>query len=305
MLAVPLRHVGAVLPPLLHVVVDDCGHADEPRCGEAREPKQMPGQGLLHGPERSRIDLSSIRPQWGGVAQRRWRSAWTPCPARPARGRSARGRPSFPPAFLLPELAAGALGAVGQRRRGSLTTEVDTPALRRLDPRAPALEAVETNRRDRACAVLLLHRLVLVETRAVSNRGRRVSTPCGSGGYCGRKSVGVVGLPVLRGGPTLECGHPRSRPMDDERRSPGRIGGPGRDAMRHPRSPRLAGSSRSQVLSETVCARPIPLRRDDRDKLLRHPLQVTWPEGGKRKMRVPQTRDVPGRSRRTSRQVRA
>ena len=51
--------------------------------------------------------------------------------------------------------------------------------------------------------------------------------------------------------------------------------------MRHPRGPRMAGSSRSQVLSETVCACPIPLERDDCDRLLRRPLQVTWPEGGK------------------------
>jgi hypothetical protein len=39
-----------------------------------------------------------------------------------------------------------------------------------------------------------------------------------------------------RGGPTLECGHPRSRPM--RRRSPGRIGGPGGT---------LCGSSRPAV----------------------------------------------------------
>ena len=42
--------------------------------------------------------------------------------------------------------------------------------------------------------------------------------------------------------------------------------GAGWDAMRHPRGPR-AGSCHSRYLSETIRARPIPLRSDDRDRL--------------------------------------
>jgi len=174
--------------------------------------------------------------------------------------------PAFP---LLPELALRALRAVGERFRGILTTEVRAPALRCLHPRTPTFEAVEREGCDGSFAVLLLHRRgsavetsrsiepVTAHVQPLWNRWTLWKDPPASGGS----------RPV-------RWADPRVRPPEEpahevERRSPGRIGGPGRDAMRHPRGPHLAGSSRSRVLSETVCARPIPLRRDDRDRLLR------------------------------------
>jgi hypothetical protein len=282
-LAVPLRQFGAIRAHVLPLVVGDCSEAHEHCDAEARETNYIPSQPLLHESQASRITFRCIRSERGvGTWTRdRLHPLTTAEPARAAGPTcscpdhrrvgesvsSARGQPSFRqprcpryaggpanpghrPFPLLPELPLGAIRAVGERLRGILTVEVHAPAFCRLDPWTRALEAAERGCGDRAFAVLFLHRRgSVVETRAVSNRWRRLSSPCGFGGHCGR--IDPAGACALTR--SSEVGRPSGAatrgvgPCDDERRSPGRIGGPGLGRYAASSRPALAGSSRSQV----------------------------------------------------------
>jgi hypothetical protein len=65
---------------------------------------------------------------------------------------------AWAPAFSV-ELALCADGAVQESLRGIFTTQIEAPALRRLDPEASALEATEWDCRDRGFGAVFLHRL--------------------------------------------------------------------------------------------------------------------------------------------------
>ena len=103
------------------------------------------------------------------------------------------------------ELASCAGRAVRKRLPRLLVAQVDAPALGRLDPQLTALETGERSCRDRACGGFLRHRLVasreMPSIRVVTADVQRLWI------------AWKVWKLAERGGPTLECGHPRSRPM--------------------------------------------------------------------------------------------
>jgi len=203
-----------------------------------------------------------------------------------ARGRprfdrgGARGYPGGPgklraPAFSV-ELSSGAVRAVGQHLLRVLIAEIDAPALRRLDPKATAFETAERGWGDCASGGFLLH-------RRLASRGRRPEYGVGDGAC----PVTVDCVESVEALVRDRWADPRVRPPEEpahvgERRSPGRKGGPGGTLCGILATP-LAGSSRSQVFSEAHHARPIPPKRDDRERLQPRHDEVTWPEEGRRR----------------------
>src|SRR5579884_3417482 len=113
------------------------------------------------------------------------------------------------------ELAPRAERAVRERLGRVVRGEIEAPALRCLEPKATTLEAAERDDGGPTVGAVLLH-------RRLGARGRRQyragGPPCPGAvdsveGVEELRGTGRRGRAEQRGGPTLECGHPRSRPM--------------------------------------------------------------------------------------------